>query len=207
MTTENNFERELQKIADEVKVTEKAQLYAAVCGVIGLGVITALFTSGTSLAAATGAVVGGGLVVGAYITGSTKESRDAEKVKHLGGEILEILEPMRNSLEEIKMTQISGETLSDMEQLQRILGQVSELKRGSERMFHLTSALLRKIRDMAMTYLNFFMVTAAPKENYNLADCIISIARQYQKVVGDLGSMRKELSVFTGETAAVAVSE
>lgn len=213
-----HFERELQKIADEVKVmqkvTDKAQLYGAVCGVIGLGlgIITAPFTWGTSLVATTGAVVGGGLVVGAYITGSVKESRNAEKVKHLGGEILEILEPMWDSLEEIKMTcdnleqkseeRQAKDALSDVEELQRVLGQVSELKRASERMFHLTSALMRKIRAMAM---KLFMVTATPKENF--PNSIISNAHQYQKVVCELRSMRKELSVFTGETAAGAVSD
>lgn len=210
------FEQELQKIADEVemmqKVTDKAQLYGAVCGVIGVGIITALPTWGASLVAATGAVVGGGLAVGAYIRGSKQESRNAEKVKHLGEEILEILEPMRNSLEEIKTTcddleQKSEElqdTLSDVEELQRIL--VSELKRGSQMMFYSTSALLRKIRGMAMTYLNL-IVTVTPEENNRLADTIISVARQYQKVVCELRSMRKKLSVFTGETAAVAVSD
>ncbi|KAA8578499.1 hypothetical protein FQN60_007279, partial [Etheostoma spectabile] len=133
----------------------------AVAGGLGLGatvglgilVVAAWFTGGVSLAVgllavAVGLLAGGGtvargaaVVFGGNVTKAMKENGSAKKVEELGKEFMEMVEPLKNNLEKIKKTcekledrsaeLQAGKTLTDMEDFQRILGQVPELAPSS----------------------------------------------------------------------------
>ena len=83
-----------------------------------------------------------------------KENESAEKVEELGKDFMEIIEPLKKDLEEIKRTcekleQRSAElqagiTLRDMEELQRSLRRVSEDRRE---IIHLADLCSRVVDD------------------------------------------------------------
>lgn len=224
------IEGKFHKIADKVKamqkVTDKVRTGGAVGGGIGLGVaalglIVAPFTGGLSLVAATaiggavGAAVGGAVVVGTNITKTMTENGSATEVVILGEEFLKIVEPMKNDLEEIKTTcekleQKSSEvqtrdTLSDVEKLQRILRQVSELRTKSEDVVDIAVVMTQAIQNMVLLFVNILRPTATPKEDKKLTDSIINSADQCQKVVSEFNGMKKELEDLTGKSEDVDV--
>lgn len=102
--------KEFQKIADEVRkmqeTTDRVRTAGAVTGGTGIvvGILAALLTGGVSLLGAGAAAVGGGVVFGANTTQARIEKESAKKVEKLGEEFLEIVEPLKNDLEEIKTT-------------------------------------------------------------------------------------------------------
>ncbi|XP_032363502.1 uncharacterized protein LOC116676646 [Etheostoma spectabile] len=166
----------------------------AVAGGLGLGatvglgilVVAAWFTGGVSLAVgllavAVGLLAGGGtvargaaVVFGGNVTKAMKENGSAKKVEELGKEFMEMVEPLKNNLEKIKKTcekledrsaeLQAGKTLTDMEDFQRILGQVPELAPSSGVVW-----------------------------SKKLGNTIIQSADLCQKVLNDLEKMREEL--------------
>ncbi|KAL7376974.1 hypothetical protein ABVT39_019324 [Epinephelus coioides] len=222
---------EFHKIVDKVKKTQQESdtvrtvgaVVGGVGGGVGLGlmILAAPFTGGTSLlagglaagasAAAAGAAAGGAtVVVGANVIKIREEKESVRKAEKLGKEFMEIVEPLKNDLEEIKTTceeleQRSAEgqaadTLSDMEKFQRILGRVSELRRRSEEVLDVVVAVLQMIDNMLKLVLSVLRVTATPEEDQKLRDSIIQSADQCQKVMNAFDQMKVELLVIKEET-------
>lgn len=197
-------------------VTGGAAVAAAV--VIGASIVAAPFTGGMSLpfgAAAIGQVfaaggVGGVAVVAANIRKMMSESGSAKKVEELGKEFMAIVEPMKKNLEEIKMTcekleEKSAEaqaenSLTDVEELQRCLRQVSELKEKSAGVLTESVSVLYAINQLLILIVSIFRVTATPENDKRLEEAIIQSADQSQKVVNELYEMRNELGDFTEKT-------
>ncbi|XP_031145839.1 uncharacterized protein LOC116043376 [Sander lucioperca] len=153
-------------------------------------VIATVGTIGVGIAA--GSAI---LVAGANVTKWISESGSVHKVKQLWKDFMEIIEPLKNDLEEIKTTckkleqrsaeetvQLQAEkTLTDMEKFQT-LTVVSILGRGEGVM----SAMW-----------NVFTLTASPEEDRKLTDSIIQSADCCQEVIDDLKTMKEELKDFT----------
>lgn len=194
-------------------VTGGAAVAAAV--VIGASIVAAPFTGGMSLpfgAAAIGQVfaASGVAVVAANIRKMMSESGSAKKVEELGKEFMAIVEPMKKNLEEIKMTcekleEKSAEaqaenSLTDVEELQRCLRQVSELKEKSAGVLTESVSVLYAINQLLILIVSIFRVTATPENDKRLEEAIIQSADQSQKVVNELYEMRNELGDFTEKT-------
>ncbi|XP_039635499.1 uncharacterized protein LOC120545316 [Perca fluviatilis] len=144
--------RELRKITAEDRMlqerTDRERIAGYVTAALGLGllVLAAPLKGEASLAAATAGAVatagGGGVILNVNETKTMKEIERAKKIEELGKEFMEIVEPLKKDLEEIKRTcekleersaELQAEkTLTDMEDFQRILRRVSEDKRGKE---------------------------------------------------------------------------
>ncbi|XP_031178811.2 uncharacterized protein LOC116066777 isoform X2 [Sander lucioperca] len=206
--------REFRKIADEVRkmqeTTDKVRTTGTVAGGVGIGlaIFAAPFTGGASLVAAGAlAAAGAGVVVGANVTKTMKENGSAEKVEKLGKDFMKIVEPLKKDLEEIKKTcekleQRSAElqaenTLTDMEEFQRILTQVSELARRSEEVLSFTAILMGDMRGLLMLLVKVFRVTSTPEDDKKLRKSIIQSADRCQEVVVKFDQMKKELKDFS----------
>ncbi|XP_032365065.1 uncharacterized protein LOC116679513 [Etheostoma spectabile] len=110
------------------KWTEAPIILAAAGRQVGLGVVGSLGIGPTILVVAALAVALALALVAATLT----ENRSIEKVEELGAEILEMVEPLKKDLEDIRRTSETleqrpaglqaGQTLRDMEDLQRTLG-------------------------------------------------------------------------------------
>ncbi|XP_034751693.1 uncharacterized protein LOC117958983 [Etheostoma cragini] len=108
------------------KWTEAPMILAAAGTQAGLAVLGSLGIVPTIL------VVAGLALALALVAATLTENRSIEKVKELGREFLEMVEPLKKDLEEIKRTcetleqrpagLQAGQTLRDMEDLQRTLG-------------------------------------------------------------------------------------
>ncbi|XP_039635492.1 uncharacterized protein LOC120545312 [Perca fluviatilis] len=196
--------RKMQKRTDEVKrLVTGVLVVSAIIMPIGLlagravvaeatlwpsaaaaAVITTVGTIGSVLAAGSAIVV-----ACANVTKGISENGSINKVKQLGKEFMEMVEPLKNDLEEImrmceELEQRSAErqagiTLTDMEDFQWI---VSELGRSD---------------GVLSTMWKFFTPTATPEEDRKLRDSIIQSADLSQKVIDDLKKMKEELKDFT----------
>ncbi|KAG7219032.1 hypothetical protein INR49_011676 [Caranx melampygus] len=184
---------ELKKFADEVReMQEKTDAAAVVAAGAGLaaGIIFAPFTVEASLLAAT--APGSLTVVGANTTKVFTEKKQAEKVEKLGRDFMNIIEPMKKTLEEIKTTceeleeksceAQAEKTLRDMEEFKDVLRRVSELKTESK-------VVLNTIVG-ALTFLN---------ELLELRASIIRLADQCEQVTDELQKMRDKVKVFRGQ--------
>ncbi|XP_044189110.1 uncharacterized protein LOC122968169 [Thunnus albacares] len=214
--------RRFQEIAAEVRemqeTTDGVRTAGAVGGGVGVGVgllalVAAPFTGGASLvvaagAAGTAAAVGGAAtVVGANISKTMKEKGSAEKVEELGKEFMEIVEPLKNKLQEIKTTcekleqrsteALTDNTLSDVREFHMILGRVSKLKEKSEDILVIVLEGMGIIHNLILFLLRVFRVTATPEEDKKLRDSILQSADQCQKVVNEFDKMKNELGNFT----------
>lgn len=188
-------------------VTGGAAVAAAV--VIGASIVAAPFTGGMSLPFGA-AAIGGVAVVAVNIRKMMSESGSAKKVEELGKEFMAIVEPMKKNLEEIKMTcekleEKSAEaqaenSLTDVEELQRCLRQVSELKEKSAGVLTESVSVLYVINQLLILIVSIFRVTATPENDKRLEEAIIQSADQSQKVVNELYEMRNELGDFTEKT-------
>ncbi|XP_051255033.1 apolipoprotein L3-like [Dicentrarchus labrax] len=213
--------REFMRIVDEIKTMQERTDTARTAGTatagagLGLGLIgvfAAPFTGGLSLAlAAAGgaaAVGGGATVVGVNVTKTLKENGSAKKVEELGKEFVELVEPLKINLTEIKTTceklekksseVQAGSTLSGVEEFQWILRRVSELRKRSEETVNVAVAVLGFIGNLLMLFVKVFRFTANPEEDEKLRVSIIQSADQCQKVVDEFDQMKKELKDFTG---------
>ncbi|XP_039634611.1 uncharacterized protein LOC120544724 [Perca fluviatilis] len=183
-------------------------------GGIGLSFLAAMFTGGVSLAvvplaavAGGAAAAGKGVVFAVNVTKRMKETGSAKKVEELGKEFMEIVEPLKKDLEEIKRTcekleersagDQAGITLRDMEGLQRILTRVSELAERSEEVVFVTATLMGIIRCLILLLVTIFRVTATPEEDKKLRNSIIQSAVRCQEVVVKFDQMKKELKDLT----------
>eukprot|EP00064_Thunnus_orientalis_P023681 superscaffoldBa00009210_g23935 len=205
--------RRFQEIAAEVRknqeTTDGVRTRGAVVGGVGLlALLAAPFTVVVSLVVAAGtAAVGGSFVVGANISKMMKENGSAKKVEELGKEFMEIVEPLKNELQEIKTTcekleQRSTEaqadnTLSNVEEFQTILRRVSELKKKSEGILVVVLEGMGTIGKMVTLLLRVFRVTATPEEDKKLRDSILQSADQSHTVVDEFDKMKNELGNFT----------
>ncbi len=203
---------EFQVIAKEVKEmqerTDTVRRGGAVIGGVALiGIIAGPFTGGASLLAAGAAATGGVAVVGANVTKVMKENGSATKVEKLGKEFLEIVETLKNDLEEIKTTcekleQQSAEvqaknTLTDVDEFQRTIRRVSELRERSKKSLVVAVTVMEVIGNLLLLFLGILRVTATPEEDKKLRDSIIQSADQCQKVVVEFDKMKTELKDFT----------
>ncbi|XP_049459823.1 uncharacterized protein LOC125905702 [Epinephelus fuscoguttatus] len=203
---------EFNKIIDEVTEMQQMTDEQRRKGVRMSGILMAVapLTLGLSLI---GAAVAAADVVGANKTKIREEKESVKKVKELGKEFMEIVELLKNDLEEIKTTyeeleQRSAEgqaadTLSDMEEFQRIVGRVSELRRRTGEVLDVTVTVLALMRDLFMFILSVFRVTATPEEDQKLRDSIIKSADQCQKVINAFDWMKVELLVIIEETKSL----
>ncbi|XP_039635481.1 uncharacterized protein LOC120545306 [Perca fluviatilis] len=151
---------------------------AAAAVITTVGAIGSVLAAGSAIA-----------VAGANVTKGISENGSINKVKQLGKEFMEMVEPLKNDLEEIMRTceeleqrsaeRQAGITLTDMEDFQWI---VSEL--GSS-------------DGVLSTMWKFFTPTATPEEDRKLRDSIIQSADLSQKVIDDLEKMKEELKDFT----------
>nr|XP_033502454.1 uncharacterized protein LOC117269520 [Epinephelus lanceolatus] len=210
---------EFHKIVDEVKKMQQktdeqrtAGAFVGGVGGVGLGVmiLAAPLTGGLSLLAA------GGLAAAVVVANETKtreEKESVRKVEELGKEFMEIVESLKNNLEEIKTTceelekrsagGQAADTLSDMKEFQRILGRVSERRRRTGEVLVVTVTVLKVIGNMLQLVLSVFRVTATPEEDQELRDSIRQSAVQCQKVINAFDQMKKELSVIREETKSL----
>ncbi|XP_028457036.1 uncharacterized protein LOC114570737 [Perca flavescens] len=142
--------------------TDKYRIAGYIAAGVGLGIgllfLAAPLTGGASLAVAAAvlAVVAGGAVLyGVNETKTRKEIESAKKVEELGKDFMEIVERLKKDLKEIKRTcekleqrsaeLQAGNTLTDMEDFQRILTPDSEDK--SEREIPVMDYLCRRVVD------------------------------------------------------------
>ncbi|XP_039635483.1 uncharacterized protein LOC120545307 [Perca fluviatilis] len=156
---------------------------AGAAGAAGAAVIAAVGTIGAGLAA--GSAI---LVAGVNVTKGRLESVSINKVEELGKDFMEMVEPLKKNLKEIKRTceklekrsteLQTGITLIDMLEFQRSL---SELVR----------------RGVLSAMWNIFTITATPEEDRKLTDSIIQSADRCQKVIDELEKMKEELKDFT----------
>lgn len=207
------FLRISNKIKDMQWKMDTVRNVGAVTGgaalVIGAAIVAAPFTGGMSLPFGA-AAIGGVAVVAANIRKMMSESGSAKKVEELGKEFMAIVEPMKKNLEEIKMTcekleEKSAEaqaenSLTDVEELQRCLRQVSELKEKSAGVLTESVSVLYVINQLLILIVSIFRVTATPENDKRLEEAIIQSADQSQKVVNELYEMRNELGDFTEKT-------
>ncbi|TDH02489.1 hypothetical protein EPR50_G00173690 [Perca flavescens] len=132
-----------------------------------------------------------------------KENGSVKKVEELGKEFMEMVEPLKKDLEEIKRTcekleQRSAElqagiTLTDMEEFQRSLTRVSELA-GRSRVVLSASAILMSSIDVLLLLIR---VTATPEDDDKLRNSIIQSADCFQMIIGDCEKMKEELKDFS----------
>lgn len=130
---------------------------------------------------------------------------------------MEIVEPLKADLEEIKMTcekleQRSAEaqaenSLSDMEEFQSVLRRVSELRRRSGEALFVTVTMLGIIGDLLMYVWRIFRVVANPEEDKQLTDAIMQSADQSRKTVYEFDKMSTELREFTGNAEKYTSAE
>lgn len=206
-----------QKISEKVKgmqqTTDKVRTIGVATGVaaivaIGTSILAVPFTGGTSLAV--GAALSGGFtVVGANVTKMWLESGNAQEAENLGKEFMAMIEPVKETLEEIKMTceeleKKSAEAqaenaLTDMEEFQRILRRVSELKTKSRGALNSSSLVLNVMNQLLVLIVAIIRFTATPEQDLKLREAIIQSADQCQKVVNEFDEMKKELTEFTGK--------
>ncbi|XP_030601556.1 uncharacterized protein LOC115791576 [Archocentrus centrarchus] len=203
-----------QKISEQVKGmqlnTDQVRQIGAFIAAAATGVLVFAvpFTGGMSLAA--GAAAGGVVAVfGANGTKMWSESGSAKEVEELGTEFMAMVEPVKKNLEEIKMTceelerksaeALAKNTLTDMEEFQRILRRVSELKQKSKGVLSSFLSVLNVIDKLLVIILSIIKVTASPEQDEKLRDAIIQSADQCQKVVNEFEEMKKELIDFTGK--------
>ncbi|XP_039635480.1 uncharacterized protein LOC120545305 [Perca fluviatilis] len=214
--------RKMQKRTDKVRTAGAVAGGVGVGAVIGIGllVLAAPFTGGASLAAVAplavaagaaavgGAVAGGAaVVVGVNVTKTMKENRSVNKVEELGKDFMEIIEPLKYNLEKIKKTcekleQRSAElqaekTLTDMEDFQRSLRQVSEVAGRSEEVLSSAAILMSVIGGLLLLIVKVFRLNATHEEDNMLGNSIIQSADHCQKVVKDFDEMKKELKDFS----------
>lgn len=212
--------KRFQEIAAEVRknqeTTDVVRTAGAVGGGVGVGVgllalLAAPLTGGASLVVAAGAAgtagVGGATVFGANISKIMKEKGSAEKVEKLGKEFMEIVEPLKNKLQEIKTTceqleqrsteALTDNTLSDMEEFHMILRRVSKLKEKSKDMLVIVGEGMDIIGHLILLLVRVIRVTATPEEDQKLRDSILQSADQCQKVVYEFDKMKNELRSFT----------
>lgn len=213
------MEREFQKIVSQVKeiqrTTDTFRKGGAVSGILGLvicvvGVMAAPFTDGVSLPAAAAfgvavAAFGRAVDVGAKVKKTIKERCRAKEAEKLGKEFMEIVKPIQNGLEEIQLLckkleekprDVRSEgALSETEEFEKILSELRS-KRGD--MSDVVFAVMKEINVTLRLVTNFFRVTATPEEDDKFSDAIVKSAHQYQKVLGEFDSMKKELEDFTG---------
>lgn len=222
--------REFKKISDEVramqKKADKARTVGAVTGIVGgaifaLGIIAVPLTGGLSLAATTAAIgsvaggtaaaAGGGAVVGANnISKRLKENESAKKVEEQAKQFMEKVELLKEILEEIKTTCEKFEqkktvfqaenTLTEVEECQRILTRVSDLGKRSRKVLSLALTVTERINNMLPWFVLVFSVSATPEEDRELRESIIQSGDQYQKVFDNFNKMKKELQVFIETT-------
>lgn len=210
------MEREFQKIVSQVKEIQRTadtfRKVGVVSGILGLvicvfGVMAAPFTGGVSLpaAAAFGVAVAAFGRVGAKVKKTIKERCRAKEAETLGKEFMEIVKPIQNELEEIqalcekleeKPRDVRREgALLEMEEFEKILYELRS-KRGN--MSDVVFAVMKEINATLRLVTNFFRVTATPEEDDKFSDVIVKSAHQYQKVLDEFDSMKKELEDFTG---------
>ncbi|XP_039635496.1 uncharacterized protein LOC120545314 [Perca fluviatilis] len=156
---------------------------AAAAAAAGASVIATAGTIGAVIA--TGSAI---FVAGANVTKKRSESGSINKVKQLRKEFMEIVEPLKNDLEEIKKTceeleqrsaeRQAGITLTDM-----LKFQCSVSEQGSS-------------DGVLSTMWKVFTPTASPEEDRKLPDSIIQSADLSQKVIDDLKKMKEELKDF-----------
>lgn len=199
----SNYIKKMQRKTDTVRY------YGAYAGggltglVMVASIVAAPFTAGASIAAIGAAAA----VVAANITKRMSESGSTKKVEELGKEFMAIVEPMKKNLEEIKTTcekleKKSAETqaensLTDVEELQRFLRRVSELKEKSAGVLAESVSVLYAISQLLILIVSIFRVTATCENDKQLEEAIIQSADQSQKVVEEFNEMRNELGEFT----------
>lgn len=213
------MEREFQKVVGQVKdierTTDTFRKGGAVSGILGLvicavGVTAAPFTGGVSLPAAAAfgvavAAFGRAVAVGAQVKKTIKERYGAREAEKLGKEFMEIVKPIQNDLEEIqvlcerlaeKPRDVRGEgALVETGEFEKTL---SELRSKRGNMSDFVFAVMKEINATLRLVTNFFRVTATPEEDDKFSDAIVKSAHQYQKVLGEFDSMKKELEDLRG---------
>lgn len=226
------FQQLSAKIKEMQEVTDHKRKTGAFIGVVGIVILAFLtpVTAGLSAAiaaAAAGAVAaaagigaavggavggavaatGGAVIVKANITKIMAERGGEEKVQQWGKELIALVEPMKEDLDEIKTTceQLQEEsakvqaenTQTDMEKFQRILSRVSLLKSLSEGALIESLSVLRVLGNMELIGI-VFRVTPTPEVDKKLGDAIIQSADQSEKVVNEFNEMEQKLRGFRG---------
>ncbi|XP_029940090.1 uncharacterized protein LOC115382488 [Salarias fasciatus] len=206
---------ELLRISEEVKDMQRRADIRRTAGAVGAAGGAALLLLSAAVpvllpfAAAAGgaaALTGGGAVISANITKMMSESGSAEEVKNLGEELMKIVEPMKQLLVQIHQTcedleenvskYQAEESLKDVEGLQKVLHQVSELKKKSGGAVDVVEVLIQSVTSLLLLLVNVFRVTATPEEDQKLRDAIIQSADQNQRLTEDFCLMREELAKF-----------
>ncbi|XP_038590340.1 uncharacterized protein LOC119914867 [Micropterus salmoides] len=203
---------EFQNITAEVRKMQKITQYKIFTGiifVISMILKLSLVGGGRGAVAAVAAVgaISVAIAVSAANKKKTTENKSAEKVLNLGGEFLEIVEPLKNELEEIKRTceRLEEEsaafqaenTLSHMEEFQRILRQVAQLNQESQEAVDVAVLVMGVMGKLVMLIRNVFTIFA--EENRKLTASILQSADQCQKVSDQFDQMKNELSAFPGQ--------
>lgn len=192
-----------------VPFTAGLSLAATAAGATAVGA-TAVGAAAAGAAAAGAAAVGaaavGAAVAGVNIKKMKSESEGAKKVEKLGNEFLVIVEPMKKNLEEIKtacekMQEKSAETqadnsLTDVEEFQGFLRQVSELKEKSAGVLTEFASMQCVFKNLLILIVSIFRVTPTCENAKKLEEAIIQSADQSEKVVKKFNEMRNELVEF-----------
>lgn len=206
---------DFRKVAEEVKnmqiKTDSRRITGAVIGgatlvagaILATGLITV--TGGASLIAFCISVGGAG-VAQANIQKLLFTKEKAEYIEKLGKDFLELIEPLKEKLEEIKIlcetleeesSKVQAEhALKDVREFQMILRKVSELKDRSKGPYFHAVTLMEKIGAMLLVLINIFTITASPEEDEKLRDSIIQSGDQCQKVTDEFAGLKDELHKF-----------
>ncbi|XP_044189111.1 uncharacterized protein LOC122968170 [Thunnus albacares] len=137
-----------------------------------------------------------------------KQTGIANKVEEQGKEFMEIVEPLKENLEEIKTTcekmeQRSTElqvglTLSDVEEFRWLITRVPELKEMSRETLSVTVEVINIMKKMLLFVVKIVRDCLTLEEDKELRDTIYKSADQCQKVVDKFDKMKNELRNFTG---------
>ncbi|XP_031177007.1 uncharacterized protein LOC116065611 [Sander lucioperca] len=174
-------------------------------GAAAAAVIATVGTIGVGIAA--GSAI---LVAGANVTKGRSESGSVHKVKQLWKDFMEIIEPLKNDLEEIKTTfkkleqRSAEETKKTCEKLEQrsaeetVQLQAEKTLTDMEDFQTLTVvSILGRGEGVMSAMWNVFTLTASPEEDRKLTDSIIQSADCCQEVIDDLKKMKEELKDFT----------
>lgn len=189
----------------------------------GLGLlvcVVGLSAAPFSSVASTNAVVVGGIAatfgravgVAANVTKTVKENNFGEKVARLGERFMRMVAPLRSEVEHIKTTcaqleensrEIRAErVLAELEELEKIL---SELRTRSRKLSSVVLAVAQEINTTLRIVTNFFRLTGRHEGDQRVSDVIINSGRCCQKVICELGAMKKDLRDIAEHRGAASV--
>lgn len=216
---------EIQKITDHLDEMQKtAGMFTRGGGVsAGLGLlicVVGLSAAPFSSVVNVNAVIVGGIVatfgravgVSANVIKTVKENNYGKKVVELGEGFMQVVEPLRGEVENIKATceQLEEKSrgiqaecvLADLQELEKIL---SELRTRSRKLSSVVLAVMQEINTTLRIITNFFRLTGRPEEDKRLSDVILSSGRCCQRVINELEAMKNDLKDIVKHRGAASV--